>query len=82
MILQTPEKQFRIRVGRRIRILRARLDMTQLDLAYATGLCRATINHIEAGKSDSALSTFHRIANGLGVPMEELFEGLYDDKRR
>ena len=73
MDLQTPEKEFRKATGKRIGTLRARFGMTQLDLAHASGLCRATINRIEAGKCDPALSTLFRIAESLGVPLAELF---------
>lgn len=53
---------------------RARLDLTQQDLAERVGVRRQTILAIEKGKYvPSALLAF-QIARVLGMPIAELFE--------
>jgi putative transcriptional regulator len=53
---------------------RARLDMTQEDLARKVGVRRQTILSIEKGKYvPSALLAF-KIARELGMRVDELFE--------
>jgi putative transcriptional regulator len=53
---------------------RARLDLTQEDLARKVGVRRQTILSIEKGKyNPSALLAF-QIADALGMKVDELFE--------
>ena len=53
---------------------RARLDLTQEDLARKAGVRRQTILSIEKGKYvPSALLAF-KIARALGMRVDELFE--------
>ena len=53
---------------------RARLDLTQEDLAQKVGVRRQTILSIEKGKYvPSALLAF-QIAGALGMKVDELFE--------
>lgn len=53
---------------------RARLDLTQEDLAQRVGVRRQTILAIEKGKfTPSALLAF-QLAEALGMPVGELFE--------
>jgi len=53
---------------------RARLDLTQEDLAQKVGVRRQTILSIEKGKYvPSALLAF-QIAEALGMKVDELFE--------
>ena|GEM_PF-375165 len=57
---------------------RARLDMTQQDLAERVGVRRQTILAVEKGKYvPSALLAF-QIAGQLGMGVEELFEVVED----
>lgn len=50
-----------------------RQDLTQLKLAEKAGVSRATINYIKCGKKCSD-DTGHKIAEALGVPIEQLLE--------
>ena len=48
-------------------------DMTQIELAEAAGVSRATVGYIKCGKSCSDVVGI-KIANALGLPIEELLE--------
>ena len=66
-------------------IRRLRLDndrMTQQQLADKTGVTRQTIIAVEAGKYSPSLTLAFRIANALGVRIEDIFEYQGDDPRR
>ncbi len=58
---------------------RARLDLTQEDLARRVGVRRQTILAVEKGKYvPSALLAF-QLARALGMDVTELFELMEDD---
>lgn len=57
-----------------IKVHRARLNMTQKELADAVDVRRETIVHLEQGRYMPSLELAWRIAKVFGVPIEELFE--------
>lgn len=62
-------------MGYNLRRIRREKDMTQNDLASASGVSRATICNIEKGKAKTILSTtLLQIAAALGVTVDELIE--------
>jgi len=46
--------------------------MSQGDVCRALGFDRAQMSNIEAGKGNPTLATIEKIAQALGVAMEEL----------
>lgn len=52
---------------------RAALDMSQGDLAAATGVTRQTIGMIEAGDYNPSLKLCLAICKALGKTLDELF---------
>jgi putative transcriptional regulator len=52
---------------------RARLDMTQGQLAEAVGVRRETIVFLEGGKYNPSLRLAHSVAVTLGATIDELF---------
>jgi transcriptional regulator with XRE-family HTH domain len=60
-------------VGRRLRDLRQRRGLTQRTLAQACDLSANAIGLIERGESSPSVSTLHRLALALEVPIAELF---------
>lgn len=70
MINYSAEK---MRLGMRISYLRDKAGLSQSKLAMAVGVHRPTINQIENGRANPQLETLVRIAHGLGVKVEDLF---------
>jgi putative transcriptional regulator len=58
--------------------LRARLALTQGELADAVGVRRETIVFLEQGKYNPSLRLAHAVAKRLGVTVDELFS--FDDE--
>lgn len=57
-----------------VRRLMAREGLTLADVVTATGLCERTLKGLLAGKNKPHARTLHRLAAGLGVPADELFQ--------
>jgi transcriptional regulator with XRE-family HTH domain len=60
--------------GTNIRRLMARLDMTLQDVVEATGLDERTLRSMVQGHTRPHARTLHRLASGLGVSTDELFQ--------
>jgi methanogenic corrinoid protein MtbC1/DNA-binding XRE family transcriptional regulator len=59
-------------IGLRIRELRTKTGHTQAQLAQLAGLNRAYIVSVEQGKQNISMGVIVKIANALGVPLEQL----------
>jgi len=57
----------------RIKEYRARLNMSQEDLARLVGVRRETIVHLEAGRYNPSLKLAYDIAKVFKVKVEEIF---------
>ena len=62
----------------RIRELRAKEDLSQLELARLVGVRRETIVFLEKGKYNPSLRLAHDIAKHFCLPIEEVF--LFGDE--
>lgn len=62
------------RLVNHLKVERARLDLTQAELAERAGVTRKTINTIENGVFVPSTLLALRIAKVLGRPVEALFE--------
>lgn len=60
--------------GINVRRLMARLDMTQQDVVDASGLDERTVRSILQGATRPHARTLHKLAEGLGVDADELFQ--------
>jgi putative transcriptional regulator len=60
-------------MNNRIRELRARHDLSQLELARKVGVRRETIVFLEKGKYNPSLRLAHDIARTFDLPIEEVF---------
>jgi putative transcriptional regulator len=65
-------------VKTRMKEYRARLDMTQSQLADAVGVRRETIVFLEQGKYNPSLRLAYSVAKKLGSSVDEMF--LFDDE--
>ncbi len=63
--------------GANVRRLMARLDMTQQDVVDASGLDQRTVRSILQGVTRPHARTLHKLAEGLGVATDELFQDPY-----
>ncbi|MDN7025023.1 helix-turn-helix transcriptional regulator [Methanoculleus sp. FWC-SCC1] len=61
----------------RIKELRARLGLTQEDLAKSVGVRRETIVFLEKGKYNPSLKLAYKVAQTLGTTIDDLF--IFDD---
>ena len=65
------------KVGHRIRELRLeRTELSQEKFALKIGMDRTYFASVELGKRNIAIVNLEKIAQGLGVSLEELFHGL------
>ncbi|WP_264447211.1 helix-turn-helix transcriptional regulator [Bacillus cereus] len=61
----------------KIKEYRAKLDLTQEDLAKSVGVRRETISHLEKGKYNPSLQLAHDIAKALHSSIDEIF--IFED---
>lgn len=63
-------------LGNRIRELRQKTGLSQEKFALKIEMDRTYFASVEAGKRNIAIVNIKKIADGLGVSLCELFEGL------
>ena len=63
-------------IGRRVRELRGRLNLTLAELASAADLSPGMLSKIENGGTSPSLATLQRLAEALAVPVTALFRGF------
>jgi transcriptional regulator with XRE-family HTH domain len=66
-------------LGKRIRLLRKKKQLTQLELAVKINNHAEQIGRIERGKLNVSICTLKEISNGLDVTLAELLHDL-DEK--
>jgi putative transcriptional regulator len=60
-------------VKNRLKVLRAKRDWSQQDLADALAVSRQSVNAIETGKYDPSLPLAFRISDLFSMPIEAIF---------
>lgn len=63
-------------LGKRIQELRKNTSLSQEKFALQIGMDRTYFASVEAGKRNIAVKNIKKIADGLGVSISELFEGI------
>ncbi len=63
-------------LGQNIKFYRAKLNMTQEDLAQRTGVNRSYLASLECGKRNTTIKTVELLAHALGVSVEDLVKPL------
>lgn len=62
-----------LKLGKTVRRLRRRLDLSQEKLAEKAGIHRTYMGKIERGESNPPVQTVNKIAKALKVDMSDLF---------
>lgn len=62
--------------GKRVRELRLNMKLSQEKFALKISMDRTYFSAVESGKRNISLENIKKIADGLGVTLEELFRGL------
>lgn len=63
-------------LGQRIKNLRTKTGLSQEKFALRIDMDRTYFASVEAGKRNIAIRNIKKIADGLGVTISELFDGL------
>jgi transcriptional regulator with XRE-family HTH domain len=66
-------QEFQIRLGRRIRGLRLRRELTQEALGERAGLNYKYLGTVERGERNASVKQLLKIAEALGVELQDLF---------
>jgi transcriptional regulator with XRE-family HTH domain len=69
----TGELKLAVSIGRRVRLLRQRLQLTATELAAEAQLSPGMLSKIENGGTSPSLSTLKALARALNVPMTSFF---------
>ena len=64
----------RLKLANRVKMHRARLDLTQEELAKLAGVSRQAIHAIERGKAEPSVTLALRLARIFELRVDELFE--------
>ena len=60
-------------LGKSIREIREKIGVTQEKLAFKAKISPSFLSHVERGTKKASLETMKRIADALGVPVQNLF---------
>ena len=63
-------------LGQRIKKLRMQSGMSQEKFALSIDMDRTYFASVECGKRNVSINNIKKIADGLGISLEELFKGL------
>jgi transcriptional regulator with XRE-family HTH domain len=65
-----------IRFGGRIRTLRLKRGLSQVEMAYRFGIDRGHISEMETGKKNVCLPMLEVLARGFQITVAELMKGV------
>lgn len=71
------EKRYKIEIrafGKRLKTIRQKKGLTQLDLELESGISRTEISRIENGLKNIEFYTIVKLAEALGVNLSEFFQ--------
>jgi transcriptional regulator with XRE-family HTH domain len=64
-----------VRLGRRLRMSRRRLGLTQDAVSGRTGLSKSFLSQVEAGRANPTLESLQRLAEAVETPLSVLLAG-------
>lgn len=59
--------------GRRIRICRTNVQMTQAELAEKAGISPSYLSSLELNRAEAPTATYQKIAGALGLRLDQLW---------
>lgn len=68
------QKEFQLKLGKRIAKLRKQKKISQVDFAYMLDKEKQNLNRIEKGKTNPTIWTLNQIAKLLEIPIQKLFD--------
>ena len=77
---QPDSKGLELAIGKQIRSLRKRLNLTVATLAKQAHISTGMLSKIENGQTSPSLSTLNSLSNALHVPVTSFFRG-YEEQR-
>lgn len=60
-------------LGKRVRVYRAKLNISQTDFALRAGTTQGTVSAIELGQANPTLTTLADLAGALDIEISDLF---------
>lgn len=70
------QNNFRLNIGRQVRLYRKAQGISQEKLAELTELHHTYISNIERGKISASAFNFYRISKALGIKYSDLFRSI------
>jgi transcriptional regulator with XRE-family HTH domain len=65
-----------VRLGQRLRKLREKAGLSQVEMAYRFGIDRGHISDLERGKKNICLPMLEVLSRGFEISISELFKGV------
>lgn len=65
-----------VRFGRRVRQIREKKGLKQVDVAEYTGMARTYLSKVENGRTEICLRRLEELATALGLKTWELLKGV------
>ena len=69
-------------IGRRLKTIRTRMQLSQRQLARQSGVANATISQIEARKLNPTVSMLKKVLDGFPISLSEFFADEFDIRDR
>ncbi len=66
------KEKLQLAIGKRVKLLREEIEMPQQDLAAKCNIEKSNLSRLEAGGTNPTLYTLKKIADNLGVCLEQL----------
>ena len=74
--LSTMKREILIKFGKKVREERARLGLSQEELASRTGVHRTYIGMIERAEKNITLENIEKVSKALKISISDFFKGL------
>jgi len=68
------DKEYLIKLGKRIKLLRQEKKMRQIDLSEKIGIEDSALRRIESGRVNSTINMLRKIAKGLEMDVIDLLK--------